>query len=277
MSDKIDAIIKTRKQAAEIFTQALLNIDNISEIELRDLILSKMSANNNLFPKGWYDPPPGGVGILFDEAPFKRLQFESLRDSSSWPNEISRFKKESVAIIYLSPVDRTTGMLGDFGCTVYKGDNQEIKEHILKCFKTTLAIAEHAEVGMKFYDLYKFANNLFKNELKIIGWMTTTNDPTLGINLGHTIPGSLENYSNLGNSFSEIKDFIRTKRKYINSAENFEIPTTCAFTVETRLADLNNPRLPNVFFHFIVIFRDGEKHILKNFENIFKIANMNYI
>lgn len=273
MSDLINTIIKTRKIAAEIAAQVLLNIDNISEVELRDLILSKMSTYDSLFPKGWYDPPPGGVGVLFDQSPFKRLQFESLRNPLSWPNETSRFKKESIGIVYLSPVDKKTGMLGDFGFTIYKGNNKEIKQHILKCFKTTLVIAEHAEVGMKFSDLYKFANDLFKNEFKIIGWMTTSHDP-LGVNLGHTAPGSFENNFILGNTFEEVKETIRTKRIYINKVENFKIPETCAFTVETRLADLNRPYLPNVFFHFIVIFQNGEKRILKNFENIFKIANI---
>jgi hypothetical protein len=56
-----------------------------------------------------------------------------------------------------------------------------------------------------------------------------------------------ENNLNFGNSFEEVRETIKNNRIYINQVENFEIKDTCAFTVETRLADINNPELPNVF------------------------------
>ena len=92
-----------------------------------------------------------------------------------------------------------------------------------------------------------------------------------------TIPGSFGNDLNFGNSFEEIRETIKNNRIYINQVENFQIKDTCAFTVEARLADINDRELPNIFFHFIVTFNKGEKKILENFENIFKIANMDYI
>ena len=277
MSDLIKTIIETREIASQIAVQSLIDMDGISEVDLRDKIFSQTSKYDNLFPKGWYDPPAGGVGILFDKEPFKRLQFDSLRNSESWPNESSKFEKETVGIVYLSPVDKKTGMIGDIGFTIYNGESEEIKQHIKKCFNTTLAVAEHAQVGMKFSELYEFAMKQFTNEVKIIGWMTTTSDPLKGINLGHTVPGSYTGDFSPSESFNEVKKEITTKRIYINIAESFEIPETCAFTVEARLADDNKPHLPNVFFHFIVTFSKGEKKILKNFEDIFKIAKMDYI
>ena len=277
MSDLIDAIIETRKTAEQIVIKSLTNINNASEFELRERILALIKTHNELYPTGWYAPPPSGISVLFDTAPFKRLQFESLRNEESFPSEESIFEKESVGIIYLSPVDLKTNMIGDIGFTIYHGNDERIKKHIDKCYHTTLAMAEHAKVGMKFKDLYSFAMDLFKQELKIIGWMTTTSDPNLGINLGHTVPGSFDNNLNFGNSFEDILKTIKNNRIYINNVEDFEIPETCAFTVEARLADINNPDLPNIFFHFIVVFNKGEKTILNNFENIFKIANMDYI
>lgn len=277
MPDLIKTIIGTREIASRIATESLQDMDNISEAQLRDRILSHTSKYNNLFPKGWYDPPAGGVGILFDQAPFQRLQFNSLRDPLSWPSESSKFDKETVGIVYLSPVDRPTHMIGDIGFTIYNGENEEIKNHIRKCHDLTLSVAEHAQVGMKFSDLYAFAMKQFVDEVKIIGWMTTTSDPLKGVNLGHTLPGSYGDDFSHSESFDEVRKEITSKRMYINVAEDFIIPETCAFTVETRLADEGKPYLPNVFFHFIVTFSEGEKQILKNFEEIFKIAKMDYI
>jgi len=277
MSDLIESIINTRKLAAEIVEKSLTNIDNISETELKEKIITETSNHNEVFPHGWYDPPQSGVAVLFAQKPFKRLMFNSMRNPEYWPKENFKFEKETMGVIYLSPINRKTGMIGDFALTIYNGENEEIKKHIKKCYDTILLIAKHAEVGMKFSDLYKFALNSFESEFKFIGEMTTSSDPNLGINLGHTVPGSFEKDFTFGNSFDEIKDTIRTKRVYINEVENFEIPETCAFTVEARLEDLKNPELPKAYFHFIVCFDRGEKTILKNFENIFKIVNMDYI
>ena len=277
MSELIDVIIKTRKTAADILVKSLFNLDKNSEVEIREKILAETVNHSELFPRGWYDPPPSGIGILLDQKPFKRLQFNSLRDSKFWPRETSLFEKETVGIVYVSPVDKKTGMLGDIGFTIYTGDSGEIKEHIKKCYNITLLIAKYAKVGMKFSDLYKFAENLLKNNLKIIGWMTTTNDPNLGANLGHTVPRSFENNFILGKTFEEIKNTIRIKRIYINEVENFKISKTCAFTVETRLADFNESNLPNIFFHFIVCFDKGKKIILENFDKIFAVVGMDYM
>ncbi len=167
MADLIEAIIKTRKTSGEIASLSLLNIENTSEIELCKSILSKMSASENIFPKGWYDPPAGGVSVLFDEAPFECLLYDSLRNPEYSPQERYRFKKETVGGIYFSPVNKTTNMLADIGFTIYKGENEEIKQHLKKSYDVIYKIAEHAEVGMKFSDLCKFALDLFHtNNLK---------------------------------------------------------------------------------------------------------------
>lgn len=277
MSDLIEVITQRRKTAAQILIKSLVSIDGNSEIQIRGKIQAEFGNHNEFFPLGWYDPPPGGVCVLMAQSPFKRLQFKTLRKPEAWPNETSKFEQETVGIVYISPVDRQTGMLGDIGFTIYRGKNAEIQEHIKKCYKTILSIAEKAEVGMKFSDLYKLAGNLFKENLKIIEWMTTTNDPTLGMNLGHTIPGSFGGNLPMGNSFEEIKNTITKKRIYINAAEDFIILETCAFTIEARLVDVEKEYPPNAFFHFMVCFNKGKKTILENFEEIFKAVGMDYM
>jgi len=277
MPDLIETIVETRKTASEIVLSCLKNIKNTSEVEFRDSLIKEISNYKELFPQGWYDPPPSGVSVLFAQKPFKRLGFNSMRNPEYFPKKECLFLDETLGVIYLSPVDRKTGMIGDFSLTIYNGNNEKIKEHIKKCYKALFSLTEYVQIGMKFSDLFKYSMNLFKNEFKTIGEMTTNSDPNLGINLGHTIPGSFEKDFSFGNSFDEIKNTIRTKRLYINEVENFTIPDTCAFTIEARLEDINKPELPKVYFHFIVCFNSGKKIILENFNQIFDKVGMNYM
>ncbi len=277
MSDFIDAVIKTRKISAEIAAQSLLRIDNVSEIEINKSILSKMSTYASIFPKGWYDPPPGGISVLFDESPFVRLQYDSLRNPIYWSNNSMLFKKESIGSVYFSPVDKKTRMMGDIGFTIYKGDNEEIKQHLKNIYSSILKIAEHAQIGMKFSDLCAFASNSFKNKFKPTRWVPISSDPNQSMNLGHSITGSFESDLNLGDTFEEIKETLRTKRVALIDTENFEIPATCAFIVESRLEDFNKPYLPSIYFQFIVCFDNGKKTILGCFEEIFKTVGMDYM
>jgi len=276
MSDLIQAIIKTRKDTADIFTKSLKDIDGLSEVEICDKILFEVKDCKEMFPKGWYDPPEKGVAVLLDQKPFKRLEFNSLRNPVFWPKKDFRFDKETVGIIYFSPVERKTNMIGDIGFTLYKGEDDRIKKHIKESYIAILRIAEHATVGMKFSELSAFASNLLKDKLRITEWKTTNSDSTK-MNFGHSIPGSFESNFVFGNTFEEIKDNIRTKRLYVNEIEDFEIPKTCAFTVESRLKDRDDDSFPNTFFHFIVCFDDGRKMILNNFGEIFKNVGMDYM
>jgi len=277
MADSIQAIIKTREKASQIIIKCLTNIEGLFELEIKNKILQEIEDHSELYPKGWYDPPPDGISILLDQDPFERLQYNTLRDKIWWPNTISKLRKETVGMVYISPLDHKTGMMGDIGFTFYTGIDEEVKKHIKECHDVILLIAEAAVVGMKFSDLYAAAEALLINRSKAIKWMTTTNDPTLGTNLGHIIPGSLGNTSNLGDNFDDVKNTITKNRIYINGFENFVIPPTCAFTIEARLVDIEKGYLPNIFFHFIVCFKEGERTILGNLEKIFKMFRMDYM
>lgn len=275
MSDLIDSVIKTREATAEIFTKCLVNLEGKSEIEIAEKIISEVKNNKKIFPTGWYDPPHGGVAVLLDQKPFERLKYDSLRKSIFWPQKKISFHKETAGMIFFSPVDRKTNMIGDIGFTIYRGNDEKIKEHIKKSYTTILEIAKHVEIGMTFSDLCSFASNLIKGRFTISRWITKHSDPR-GMNLGHTIPGSYEN-TNFGESFEETKDTITKKRIYIKEGVNFKIPETCAFTVESRLEDLNDPTMPSVYFHLIVCFDNGKKTILENFSQIFKTVGMDYM
>ncbi|HEY4522448.1 MAG TPA: hypothetical protein VJH91_02325 [Candidatus Paceibacterota bacterium] len=275
MQKRISVIERTRKTASNILSASLSNVRGKTEKEIRDRILEETAKHAELFPTGWYDPPPGGIAVLFDNVPYKRLQFDTLRKEEAWPAE-SRCESESVGIVYLSPVDKATGMFGDTGLTLYSGQDENIRQHLKTCLQLVLGVAEKAEVGMRFNDLYAFAMDHFRAEgQKMIGWMTTTHDP-LKINLGHTVPGSYDDGTVLGVTFEDTKEAIRSRRVYINQEEAFMIPPTCAFTVEARLTDLE-AKLPNAFFHVIVTFTDGRKRVLTDFDTVFRTAGMDYM
>lgn len=277
MSDvvgRIATIQATRKTTAKILADSLVDLNGRSEVDVRDAALRGLSAHAELYPTGWYDPPPGGVSMLWGTKPFIRLQYESLRDQKYWPNSEFHFDAEAVGSVYVSSVERRTNMIGDVGLTIYAGANESIKRHIRACHDAILAVAENTAVGQSFSDLYAHAMEYFRKKSLKISWMTTVHDP-LQINLGHTVPGSYEDV-NFGNTFEEIRETIGTKRVYINQAEPFKIPETCALTVEARLVDLEE-RLPNTLFHFIVTFSGGEKRILSNFDAIFCVVGMDYI
>ena len=277
MSELIDAISKTREITAEIFTKSLVDIDGNSEAKVKDKIRSEIKANIEILVDGWYNPPAHGIAVLFADTPFERLKYDSLRNPVYWSSQNFTFDKETVALIFFSPVHRKTKMIGDIGFTLYKGDNEKIRDHIRKSYNVILEIAKYAKVGMKFSELCTFASKLFYGKFKPTKWVTISSDPSQSINLGHTVPGSLGKNITFGNSFEEIKENIRTGRVHIINTENFEIPATCAFTVESRLEDLNNPDMPSVYFHFIVCFDEGKKTILENFNKIFNVVGMDYM
>ena len=185
-----------------------------------------------------------------------------------------------MGIVYLSPVDKKSGIIGDMGLTIYNGGNKKIHEHLKHCLKVIEKIAEYTEVGMEFREIHNFAQDIFKKE-------ELNNDRTLGItdssktNIGHTIPWTYEAPNKLeqetisDGNMDLLKDIISKKRIHINQDEKFKVQYNIALTVEVRLEDNNNPSLPNVFYHLVVSFIDGQKTISTNFNEIFEIMKMN--
>ena len=82
MTDMISAIERTRETAASILSSALTNFQGKTEQEIRDRILKEMARCTEIFPQGWYDPPPGGVSILIGK---ERMEFYSLGKPGFWP------------------------------------------------------------------------------------------------------------------------------------------------------------------------------------------------
>src|SRR3989344_173445 len=92
----------------------------LSETGLKNLWLVNMRETELVFPSGWYSPPPDGIGVLFGTIGNGRTNFESLRAQEMHPrDDIYLDKQEGIVYVYASPVHRESGIIGDFGMTLY--------------------------------------------------------------------------------------------------------------------------------------------------------------
>lgn len=283
MEDRINICAAIRAKMSNGVAELLMQPKDFSEIEFRDTLREKIEADKSLWPRGWYEPPPVGIAILFSNSDdYRRLQFDTLRKEEFWPSDNYSLKKESVGIIYASPVDRLTGIIGDWGGTIYRGSDLSVRAHFQNCLATMEQVLERIASGIQFREIHDITQSIFEKR-HLTNRRTVTWTDESGTNLGHTIPWSYidptENETVLiqGDNFDSLKDLISHKRIYVNRQETFVIPETIAFTLEARLEDLENQNLPNVFLHYIVTFKSGVKEVLANFNTVFEAAGMDYI
>lgn len=272
---KLEICKQTRKIAENAFEKAFAKIvastSKISEKDFADIWLSELGKSSKIFPNGWYQPPPRGIGVLFatDNAP-ERVTFPTLRDKTYWPRDnVFLDRKNGLIVVYFSAVDKDTGIIGDFGKTIYLGKNQKLQSHIGKCHKMISSVFDLAQSGMTLCELYQKASELFeKNNLKN-DWWISINDPT-NINMGHTVPFAHENFKRedkkilKSNDWQAVCNFISRKRIFFNSQSSDKIEPPFALTIEPRLIDKTDKKLPPIFFHTIALFyANGTKEHLK--------------
>lgn len=259
----------------------------ISEIDLRDTWLLELRKNKNIFPDGWYIPPPHGITVLFaTDNNFGRMRFKSLRKEESWPrNDIFLDKKNGFVLLYCSPVDRQTGIIGDFCLNIYFGKNNKIKDLLKKELFIIKQTFKLIKIGMRLSDLYFLVDNILKKNKLTNEWWISSTDPS-GINYGHTVPMTNTSWSNkeleiLRNgekNWQETLTLISKKRKFINRFEKTVIQSGTVITLEPRVCLQNHKDIPSAFFHTMILFRkNGEKELLTNFAEIFKIVGMDYL
>ena len=288
VSKKLEICKKTREIAAKTLYQSLKELleskKRISEIDLRDEWLLELRKHKEIFPEGWYNPPPLGFIILFgDKNHIQRLYLKSARPVEFWPKDnIYLDQKEGVASMYFSPVNKQAGIIGDFGLTVYLGSNKDIKKHLCKVFNITKEIFNYIKLEMKFSDICKFAINIAgKNDLT--NDIVSISDPS-NTNIGHTIPAIYEEWTNQEKknlktrNIEVLANTISKKRKFLNLVEQTKVQPGMAFTIEPRLLDKKDRKLPMAYFHTIVLIKEnGQKELLTGFNDIFRLTGMNYM
>ena len=157
--------------------------------------------------------------------------------------------------LYFSPVDKKSGIIGDFGMSIYVGNNQKIKNHLKLCWELDKQIFHFAEVGMTLSEITHFTNKLYL-KYGLTNTIVSASDPT-GTNVGHTIPVSYEDWNkeelqilkNSTTNWQAVSDMISKKRKFENTQETFKIKQGMAITIEPRPSVLNDPTIPIVFFY----------------------------
>lgn len=288
IENKLEACRSTRSWAVKSFhssfSRLLSSGQTISEALLRDEWLTEMRNNTDIYPDGWYMPPPHGIGVLFGmDADYGRMNYQSLRPQESWPQKDHILNRETgIIYVYASPVDKATGMIGDWGMTIYFGKDPEIIKHLKQCLKLNHQVIDHAQVGMSFADLTTYATTMFLQQ-DLSNQITSVTD-SVGTNIGHTVPASYEQWTPeelqifASDDWQKILTMISKKRKFLNTQEPLLIKQGIAFTVEQRLTKPSVQKIPMSSFHTIaVVHQDGRKELLTDFDEIFKLTGMHYM
>jgi peptidase M24-like protein len=288
-TDKLEICKRTRKIAADSLYKVLKKIlasdKPISEVTLRDAWLKEMQKNKTIFLEGWYEPPPHGIIVLFGtENEVERINFISVRPKEKWPrNDIFFNKKNGIAYLYASPVDKNSGIIGDFAITLYFGKKKDIINLLKHCLEADKHIFEEARIGMQLGEIAGISRKILKRYGMQNESLAITDK---GENvLGHTIPDDFTKWTEREktiikkNNWQEIKDIISKKRINVKDNETYIITDNCAITIEPRPKMVNKPELPkSLSYHTIALFKqDGTKELLTDFDKLFTLTGMNYM
>ena len=258
VEERLAVCKSTREIAANSLFDALTCLlekdEPISEVGFRDQWLYELRKNKSIFGEGWYSPPPYGIGALFgtDEPSKKnRVNFQSLRTEENWQRkDIFLDRKKGLAFVYASPVDKKTGIIGDFGLTIYFGKKLEIIKHLQTCYSLTNEIFERIEIGMTFGELTEVSSQLIRHK----GLTSEVECKTVACeeNLGHVVPASYKSWNQQeqkiinSQELKKVKEIISKKREFIGIGEEFKIRPGLALTIEPRPRDIGKPKIPLV-------------------------------
>lgn len=290
-NQKIKICKRTREYAQKsLFKVLQIILDNNlhpSEIEIRDMWISELQKNNTLFKDGWYSPPPHGIGILIgtdNDREESCLNFKSLRLEEKWPQkDIYLNTKNSIIYAYASPIDKKTGIIGDFGITLYFGKNKKIINHLILCYKIIQQMFDYVKPGLTFSQIAEYMKNLIASH-GLNNEIICKTVPSSADNVGHTIPFIMENMTEAESeilkykSHEEIKKMISEKRIFVQTPEDQVLKNGMAFTIEPRPKVIDDPEIPMVSFHSIcAIHKNGKKELITNFDKIFDLVGMKYM
>ena len=291
INQKIDICKETRAYAAEsLFRVMQIILENNlepSEWEVRDMWMKELWKNDSIFTDGWYCPPPHGIGVVIwtdQDNEQSRLNYASLRPETSRPRKDIRLNTNSgIMYVYASPVHKDTGIVGDFGMTMYFGKNKEIISHLQSCRQIVQQVFNYVEPGLTFSELAKHMKTLLTDH-GLNNEIESRTSPSPADDVGHSIPFVIETLTGseseilAGKDHDEIAHMISRKRLFIRESTDDVIQPGMAFTIEPRPQVVNTPNIPMVSFHVIcVIYEDGEKELLTNFDPIFDLVGMEYM
>lgn len=275
----------TRRRCAKALLRALIpwldRTVDLTEADLRDRWLAELRREPTLEREGWYQPPPHGIGIRSgSDADRDGVYYRSLRPPEAWPSS-TRLLDRATGMIYAyaSPVDAATGIIGDFGITLYCGGDAGIRSHLVNTLGLTRAIASRARVGMTLGELYAAADSLIRAQ----GWTNDTTSLTDGgsVNIGHTIPGIAEPWAATdrditANDAAARAQAISAARHFIRpGASTVAITPGSALTIEPRPG---SAEVPMASYHTILLVHENRSlELLTDFADLFAATGMDYM
>lgn len=289
LHDKLEICKQTRKIAADalykVLKELLASNNPISEVTLRDAWLTEMHKNKNIFPEGWYMPPPYGMIVLFGtDNHVERVNYQSARPQEKWPrDDIFLDKKNGLIYCYASPVNKKTGIIGDFGVTLYFGKDNEIRNLLIHCFEADKTIFEALHLDMQLGEVAEISIKILKNyELQNETLAITDKGENV---LGHTIPDGFDDWTEQEKNiykqknWQKIKDIISKKRINVKNHESTIIKENSAITIEPRPKNIRKPDLPkSLSYHTIALFKsDRSTELLTGFDELFTLTGMDYM
>ena len=242
---------RARTVAANAFESCLdLTFDKeVTEAEFGREWLALMSCQSDIYASGWYVPPPDGLAVLTgtsDSA--SRTSFGSLRDPENWPSE-RKIDWSGYLYAYCSPVDRETGLMGDFAITLFLGESDRIREHFLNSYVATQRVLQAAEHHENSLDLFKTASKIF-SEHGLRNEVVSITDST-PLDLGHSFP-RLPEALRPDTLDSESAKLLSKGRKFLNEVSDWRLDAVDQYTIEPQLRSTLDESLPQVAFHYAV-------------------------
>ena len=246
-----------RTVIAKAFADCIIELYNRSnkEIEFKSLWLKKIKLIPHLTATGWYSPPESGMAILFSQdKAAQRSHFSTYRDPEYFSSEVEIDWESGIITGYASNLDTRNHMPGDFGTTVYLGNDTETIQYIEQCIWVSEAVFRLLEAGIvrTSAELFNAANKLFKK----YGLEGNSYSSTAGFwNLGHTLypMEKMETYSNA--------------RRFVAVEDVWELRNGTMFTFEPQYRSLNNPARPKLMYHYVLQYVDGKFRICKKCVN----------
>ena len=185
---KTAAIVRARQAAAGSLVETLRQLPSgYSEKMLAEQWLAEIARLKTVLPFGWYQPPPAGMSVLIANPPsYERLAYKSLREEVNWPSATVHNTEHSILYPYYSAIDRETGLIGDFVATFYGGSDKLVRDWMREVYLATLKIIGCARPGLKFSELFHFAEEITKS----LGASNNTYSLSGGLSsdIGHTVP-----------------------------------------------------------------------------------------
>jgi len=246
-----------RTVIATAFSDCIKELHNkkINETEFKNTWLEKIISTPYLSSTGWYYPPEYGMAILFSQdKATQRSHFTTYRDPEYFSAKEEINWKSGIITGYASNFDIRDNMPGDFGTTVYFGNDAETIKYVEQCNYVSEVIFDLLKSGIinTSPELFNAANKVFKK----YGLEGNSFSSTVGIwNLGHTLYpiDEMETYSEL--------------RHFISNDDDWSLKNGTLFTFEPQYRSLKNPSRPKLMYHYMLQYIDGVFHICKKCVN----------